>query len=269
MKSFRILMSVIYGVLLLLTIPALIKLTSSPQEPVSSVRNNKNLIVTEQRVFDDADILSDSEEKALEKKAKELAKKRSLDIVLVTVNDENVNSPVDYTRNFYYTHDFGYEDSKGTGVLYMIDMYNRVPVASTFGKANQSMGNARDRILEASHDDLASGDYYDAFDVMLDETDKTLNPASALGKILIVLPVSLVGAGIILLILLFKPNINTDVNANTYLDADQYDLVAEKDNYINTIRTSRTISAGGSTGSSGRSGGGGSSSFGSSVGRKF
>ena len=66
-------MSVIYGVLLLLTIPALIKLTSSPQEPVSSVRNNKNLIVTEQRVFDDADILSDSEEKALEKKAKELA----------------------------------------------------------------------------------------------------------------------------------------------------------------------------------------------------
>ena len=64
MKSFRITMSVIYGVLLLLTIPALIKLTSSPQEPVSSVRNNKNLIVTEQRVFDDADILSDSEEKA-------------------------------------------------------------------------------------------------------------------------------------------------------------------------------------------------------------
>ena len=70
---------------------------------------------------------------------------------------------------------------------------------------------------------------------MLDETDKTLNPASALGKILIVLPVSLVGAGIILLMLLFKPNVNTDVNANTYLDADQYDLVEEKDNYINTI----------------------------------
>lgn len=123
----------------------------------------------DEKVFDDADLLSGSEEQKLQEEIADLAEEMSLDIIIVTTDDTRGKSTRNYADDFYDEHRFGYEQDNGSGILFLIDMENREYYISTAGTAME-MFTDRDieNMLDDIFYDMSDGDYYGACREFLD-----------------------------------------------------------------------------------------------------
>ena len=121
---------------------------------------------TENRVFDYADLLTPEQESMLQQDIKSFQKDTAIDCVFLS-SKEAIDSQSDYADSFYDQNQFGYGKYK-SGVLYLIDMYNRIPILSTAGSAIDIMTDLR---IQYAHDicynDLREGNYFDAARKML------------------------------------------------------------------------------------------------------
>ncbi len=88
---------------------------------------------SEQRVYDDAGLFSDSESRELEERIQELKAEQGIDFVVVTTDNTYGSSTRDYADDFYDNGGFG-TGSDNAGVLYLIDMDNRQIYLSTCGQ---------------------------------------------------------------------------------------------------------------------------------------
>lgn len=82
--------------------------------------------LTDERVFDYADVLTDAQEDDLRELIAEKEKKVSLDIVLVTLNEDVGSSDdalMEYADQFYEDNKFGYDKPIGDGVIYVDNYY--------------------------------------------------------------------------------------------------------------------------------------------------
>lgn len=127
-------------------------------------------LAAEQRVYDQAGLLSAAEIDLLEERIAQLRESLGVDIVLLTAN-EGVYDTMDYADVFYENGGFGTGDN-ATGVLYFIDMQNRKAWISTTGDMIDYIDDPREEmILDDQMGYLPSGDYYGAFVVALDWTE--------------------------------------------------------------------------------------------------
>lgn len=116
------------------------------------------------KIFDDAKLLSAAEEETLQQEIVEVAKKLSLDVIIVTTDDAQGKSAERYADDFYDDHAFGYEKDNGSGILLLIDMDNREAYISTAGVAME-MYTDRDVYDMLDYEImtyLADGNYYRA-----------------------------------------------------------------------------------------------------------
>lgn len=124
----------------------------------------------EQRVFDNAGLLSSAEIDLLEERIAGLREELGVDIVLLTA-DEGVYDTMDYADVFYENGGFA-----SSGVLYFIDMENRMSWISTSGDMIDYIDDPREEmILDDQMTFLAEGDFYGAFNVALDWTAAFVN----------------------------------------------------------------------------------------------
>ena len=94
-------------------------------------------------LVDDADLLNESQEKALSEKLKEIGTAYRCDVVVVTVNSLEGKSAEAYADDFFDYHGYGYgatPDANGTtvngdGILLLISMAGRDFAISTSGRA--------------------------------------------------------------------------------------------------------------------------------------
>lgn len=226
-----------------------------------NTRNNAGLIVTENRVFDQADLLSDAEEQSLERDIKQVRQEKKTDIVMVTTNDAEGKSSEAYADDFYDTHDFGYEDSHGTGILFLIDMDNRNIWISTSGACMKYYTSSRiEDAIDTVYDELKAGQYAVVFsgllssvsEYMYDDTGfdmAYLGYAAIIGAIL---------AGLVLLCLVVNRGGSVTVSSGSYLVASSKDVYRRSDIHYDTVVHKRKIessSSGGGGGSHHSSGG--------------
>ena len=87
------------------------------------------------KVFDNADLLSEEEEEQLQQQIQTLAPELSLDLVIVTEDDARGMSAEEYARAFYEINAFGYETDDQSGLLFLIDMDNSEIFLYTAGTA--------------------------------------------------------------------------------------------------------------------------------------
>lgn len=87
---------------------------------------NKNLVV------DDADLLTDREEKSLHEKLEEICVRQKMDIVIVTKKTLDGTAPADYADDFYDYNGYGYGENRD-GLLLLISIDNRDLYISTHG----------------------------------------------------------------------------------------------------------------------------------------
>ena len=118
----------------------------------------------EQYVIDNADLMSSSEEAALEEKAQALRQEYGMDVVILTVDSLDGKRPQDYAGDYYDYN--GYSED---GVIFILSMEKRDRYISTGGNAAYVLTDyGIQQVGESTLPYLKSGDYYGAFDAFLD-----------------------------------------------------------------------------------------------------
>lgn len=265
---------------LLLTIAMVLSLSMSANIPVSAADATN-------RVIDEAGIIDDSDEAALNAKIHKLMSEK-FDVVILTVNSLDGKTPEAYADDYYDDNGYGLDDEH-SGVLFMVSMGERKYHISTTGKGIKAFTDyGIDEVKDRVKQDLSDGNYYDAFDEFLDITKDFYNaykegkpydvdnPYMSTGDKIILEVIGFVIAFIIALIsvLIMKFRMNNarpKGSAGEYIKKDSMVIKEQKDMFmysnINKVKRQTQSSSGGGGGSSthhsssGRSHGGGGGSF--------
>lgn len=242
------------------------------------------------RVFDDADLFTQTEIDKLNAEANIIARDYDMDIILVTTNDTNGKSSREYADDYYDNNGFGL-GTDADGILFLIDMDNREAYISTSGIGIRYLTDQRiESILEDVFDGgLANGDYYNASKSFLssakaylksgipsdqysqDENEKGKNSLTFLESIISIITGGLASIGFFFGIK-SKYKMKNPVKPLNFRSNSVVNLASNEDRLIDTFITHKIIpkasnnnsSSGKSTthtSSSGKTHGGGGKSF--------
>lgn len=226
-------------------------------------------------VVDQANLLSDSEEKVLTERLEAISDRFVLDLAVVTVTDFGGKTPEAFADDFYDYNGYGRgEDADGALIVYKPGAagQRRLQI-STCGKAIDALTDAKiDSILNGIKDYFINEDYIGGFNAFADQCDDAFeiefNPSVSPFWI----PICLI-IGFVIAFAITKIRTNSLKSVRKKVDASDYATgVAVTDRsdvflYRNVSKTpipKDTGSGGGSsthTSSSGRSHGGGGASF--------
>ena len=258
------------------------------------------VLATEQKIVDEADILTEYEENGLQQHAQQLADTYQIDVVILTVWGLGGKTVEAYADDYfdYNGYGIGYDHS---GVLLMLSMEDRQWAISTCGDAIYALTDyGQQAIFSQIAGYLAEDEYYDAFDTYLDELEvyfeafaggnpidgwggyydgpgtfipgtrddvvyyqEGLTPTKIIVRLLTALVIGAAVAGIVVLIMGHGMNTaRAQRGALSYLKNGSYELSAQRDMYLySRVNKIRRQS------DSSSSRGGGSSSHRSSSGR--
>ena len=227
-------------------------------------------IVSEDSILDLAGLFTSSEIADLETTINYLATTYNFQPVILTVDNTGSKSIADFAYDYYDYNDFGFNDSKD-GILFMVAMDTReYQIVTTGSMINLISDRNESELLSSFQNDLASGDYYQAFKNGLDNTEDILQQPNL--TIYYILGGS-IGAGLIIatitLIILVRKmkTARKQTDASNYIKANSFHLRSSRDMYLyqttsSTKKVKRNSGGGGSSfGSSGRSHGGGGGHF--------
>ena len=127
------------------------------------------------RLYDGADLLTDSEERALLEKINRVSEEYGVEIVIATVNSTGNYSADEYVEYYYDENGYGF-GSRHDGVLLLISMQERDYriLSNGFGATAITLYEI-DSIGDYIVSYLSSGDYYAAFDEFIDECEYQIN----------------------------------------------------------------------------------------------
>ena len=154
MKMKKIVLTVLFALLLCLT-------ASIPAFATSDMP----------RVMDNADLLTDSEERDLLCKLDEISERQQADIVVVTVDTLDGKTLVDYADAIYDYNGYGFGETKD-GVLLLISIEARDWGMTTTGYGITAItGAGIEYISDKFMSDLSNGNYAKAFTIYADLCD--------------------------------------------------------------------------------------------------
>lgn len=231
----------------------------------------------EQRVFDYADVLSDSEEKKLEKLIAKKQKQLGGDIVLMTIEQRLQDESDDYEYPEYYYSEvnldlaediydelsFGYDVPGGDGFIYLDNYYEQedgYQYSSIFASGecyHEFTDSEMDDVIADTNDDVED-DPYDAYCDMINQSVREMSKG---GIDIPVLPIIVIVA--IITIVFYarhgsKAKAKKTTAANTYIANNAPRMNQVQDIAYDTKVVTRRIesSSGGGRGGGSRSGGG-------------
>ena len=110
-------------------------------------------------VVDDANLFSTQEEESIAAKAQEIIDKYQVDIVVVTSYAPKAERSQDFADDYFDYNGYGIGED-GAGLLYLIDMTNRVPTISTKGVMIDYITDHRlNELFDCSYDALRDRKY--------------------------------------------------------------------------------------------------------------
>lgn len=218
-----------------------------------------------QRIYDDADILSESDITKLEKLAAKHSKKHKTDIIILTT-DKGLNIPEleRYMQDTYDEKGFGYDKEHGNAAIMTIDLESRNVNISGFYKAERRLSFERAELVQdkiAPY--LSNDDYVKAFNTYIKTSSKYMNyiggvnPANPLYKSSVQFVIALIIGGIVVGMMLYRSSAKITTTARTYQDIENTRLLQQEDRYIRTTVTKTAKPKNNSGGGGGRGGGGG------------
>lgn len=126
-----------------------------------------------ERVFDQAELLSPSEEREIMERIQTFQKNTNVDFVVLTSDTEHKDaSQQQIADEFYIRGGFGL-DEENSGVLYYVDMYDRYQYLMATGVMNDYLTDQRkDDAIERATSALSGGRYAQACLAMIDQVEK-------------------------------------------------------------------------------------------------
>ena len=234
---------------------------------VSAQHSDRTLSLVE----DYADVLTIQEESALEEKMNDFCDSYKTEIAVVTVNSLDGKTAGSYADDFYDYNGYGFgENDDGLLVLYVDgNAGERELYITTHGTATEKFTDSDiDFILDIVADYISCGDFYEAFDAFILESENVVKVSVPI----IWIPLSLaIGILSVLFILKTIASANKSVarkaDAKDYVRSGSMVVTNSYDNFLfnNVTRVARPKNtSSGSTvhsGSSGRTHGGGGIKF--------
>lgn len=221
------------------------------------------LTVEEYLVFDDADLLSDEEELALEEKLADLSNKHHAQIVVCTIESMDGGDIDEFLGFLYDEMEFGYGDNHD-GVLLLVCMDPREYRILSNGFAGEAIDSGDiDAIGDAIVSDLSDGNYAAAFDEFADQCDYYLDgyingfPFNFGKNLLICLVIGIIAGVVVAFILKGQlKTVRKQNQANIYVKPGSMQVTVHNDFFLyrDVTRTKKESSS--SSGSSRSTGGG-------------
>ncbi|MCM3362314.1 TPM domain-containing protein [Niallia sp. MER TA 168] len=240
-----------------------------------------------QFVFDQAMLLTDTERTELESLAVELGEETETALLVLTLDGIDGKDIKKYVEDYYDDEAPGYDQPFGNTAILAIDMEQRDIYLADFKKAEDNLDNATlDYIREQITPALSEGDYFEAFSTFMHESAYYLvdDPAnlendydysgiadsrneyiegnSSNGMLGLLshwgfqLIVSIVLAGIVVSIMVFRSGGKVTVNGNTYMDKRNSKIINRHDRFIRKTVTKQRKPQNNSGGGGGITGGG-------------
>lgn len=239
---------------------------------------------TQKKVYDNAGILTESEESQLQQQCIETAQANKIDIIIATTANTNGKTTLKFAEDFYIANGFGYDKSKGDGILLLIDMQNREMYIATSGNGITYFSDSRIASMnQIITNYLKKGDYNNACKAFVKNVETYMKslPSSSENanmtlseKILDHMALKILGSlavgAVVVLIMMYGAKARMTVGSQTYVKDHRFDVMDTRDIYINTTVVKHKIpinnnngNGGGSfhVGSGGNRFGGGGSKF--------
>ena len=232
------------------------------------------------RMVDEGDLLTDSQEAALRSELDRLSLQYNCDIVIVTASSLNGLSAMEYADDYFDYNHYGL-GSNNSGILMLVCLEERAYWFSTCGDAITMFSDKTiDYMRDLIPDYLTDGDYYGAFEKYIEMSDnvigsyvndgKIYTPPRKLSATHVLISIAL-GVGVAFIIMSIKKSkmktVRMKQEADSYVRSGSMQLTDCRDTFLysKVDRTRReTESSSGSsthTSSSGESHGGGGGSF--------
>lgn len=215
-----------------------------------TIIKNTPYVDAEEKIYDFADLFSDSEEDKLYENVKEFIAKTNLDMVIVTINYNNKTTSMEYADDFYDYNDFGI-GSNYDGILFLIDMDNRKMWISTTGSAIQIFDSHIDSILDDTYSYIKNKEYFECANTFISSSRSSYNSDKYSGLVLGILfaiVISILVPTVFCLIQKSKHKaIRLAVEADRYLDKNSVEIINSQDIFVRT-HTSRVSRSSNSSG---------------------
>ena len=232
------------------------------------------------RIIDEGDLLTDSQEAALRSELDRLSLQYNCDIVIVTASSLNGLTSMEYADDYFDYNHYGL-GSNNSGILMLVCLEERAYWFSTCGDAITMFSDKTiDYMRDLIPDYLTDGDYYGAFEKYIEMSDTVIGSYVNDGKIYtrprklsathVLISIAL-GVGVAFIIMSIKKSkmktVRMKQEADSYVRSGSMQLTDCRDTFLysKVDRTRReTESSSGSsthTSSSGESHGGGGGSF--------
>lgn len=136
----------------------------------ASLKDNTPQVDETRKVYDFADLFTLSEEESLYQDIIEFININKMDMAVVTIDDNNKLSSMDYADDFYDYNNFGI-GSTYDGLLFLIDMDNREMWISTTGEAQRVYDDYRiEKILDKTYSKISDEDYFGCASIFIDRS---------------------------------------------------------------------------------------------------
>jgi len=231
-----------------------------------------------EKIYDFADLYTDEEEKKLFDRVNDYIEKNGVDLVILTINENNKINTERYAEDFFIYNYFGTEDKKRTGIVFIIDMDGRNVNIVTSGSAILYLDDNRiNNILDDIVGYIGDKEYYDGTNVLMSKLEGYGTSIPSSNSHITIDPngkpvkvhrpnifISLVGGVIVAWIFVASnkskhKSIIQATDADLYMNTGKSSVAPPKDKLVSSVVTSHVIST------SSNSGGGGSHIGGSSF----
>ena len=274
-KHFSVLL-ILFAIVLVLFIVALVKKGPSNETQGTYERTNTDCL-TDERVFDYADVLSDDEENSLRDLIAEKEDVIGCDIVLVTISDPDYagdNAMMNYADDFYDNYQYGYDAPWGDGALYLdnfLGVGNSYSWFSTSGRVEDTYSTPMINHLIDGVCDRVNDDPYAAYVYYINSLSATMSGEDV--SMYEAIPwYAIWGVAAVVTIIYVLVCINHNVgkkttSANTYVAGGVAQFPDRRDVFISKHTTHRTIQSSSSSGGGGHHVSSGGHSHGGGGGR--
>lgn len=200
---------------------------------------NAQTVNQHQYIYDNAHLLSEKQAADLQSLSSKLGKERNTAFIIITVNGTEGKTIVKYVEDFYDENAPGYNQPHGNTAILAVDMQNRDVYLAGFKKAEQYLDSGRlDQIRNKITPDLSDGKYPQAFSTFIQTSydymgyKPGVNPENILFKWWFQLIVSVIVAGIIVLLMVYRSGGRVTVGAQTYLNNHSSRVLNQYDHFV-------------------------------------
>jgi len=217
------------------------------------------------RLYDSADLLTDSEESSLQSRIDEVSEKYKVEVIIATVETVGDYTADEFVESYYDINDYGYGETRD-GVLLLVSMEERdYRILSNGLGADAISPDDIEDIGDAIVSSLSDGYYADAFNTFIDECEYQIDgeingfPFKFMKNLLISLAIGLVIALIVTGSMRSKlKSVKKKAAATEYTKPGSMKVTYSTDFFLYRVvdRQKKESSSSGSSGSSRNVGGG-------------